>query len=223
MAGVSLGAQRARIEAWAQATDTTLVEVVEDPAISGSKPLDERPGGARIAALLDQRNPKVGAVVVVRLDRLGRTAAETLSHLHRFSTGKLGLISLTDRIDLSTPAGRAGASMQAVFSQLERELVGQRTAEALARLQAQGRVYGGEPYGYLREGDRLVPDDDQQRVIKEILELREARCSYREIANWLDREGIPAKKGGRWSPMSVRSVTLTVARRDELAAQAHQG
>jgi DNA invertase Pin-like site-specific DNA recombinase len=195
---------------------------VEDGAVSGSKPLVERPGGARIAALLDQRNPKVGAVVIVRLDRLGRTAAETLGHLHRFSTGKLGLISLTDRIDLTSPAGRAGASMQAVFSQLERDLIGARTAEALARLQAKGRVYGAVPYGYRRDGDLLVADENQQRVIREILDLRYSRCSFREIASWLNDEGIPAKKGGRWSPMSVRSVCLTSARRDELARQ-HRG
>ena len=55
-------------------------------------------------------------------------------------------------------------------------------------------------------------------MIKQILELRESRCSFREIAAWLNGEGIPAKKGGRWSPMSVRSVCLTAARRAEVEA-----
>lgn len=216
--GVSLDAQRARIEAWADATDSRLLQVIEDPAVSGSRPLSQRDGGRHIAALLDQRDPAVDAVVVTRLDRLGRDASETLGHLHCFANGKVGLVSILDRLDLSTPQGRAMAGVAAVFGQLERELIAERTADALARLQVEGRPYGAIPYGFFRDGDRLVPDTDQQRVIKEILELRASRCSFREIANWLDREGIPAKKGGRWSAMSVRSVCLTAARREELAA-----
>jgi site-specific DNA recombinase len=216
--GNSLVAQKARIEAWADLADASLVEVIEDAGVSGSRPLSQRPGGTRITALLDQRNPGIDAVVVVRLDRLGRNASEALSYLRRFSTGKVGLVSITDRIDLSTPAGRAMASMAAVFAELERELIAQRTSEALARLQAEGRPYGATPFGFRRDGDFLVADDEQQRVIRTILEFRASRCSFREIAAWLNGEGIPAKRGGRWSPMSVRSICLTAARRDELAA-----
>lgn len=214
--GASLDAQRGRIEAWAEATNATLVEVIEDAAVSGSRPLAQRDGGSRIAALLDDRNPPVDAVVICRLDRLGRDASETLGHLHRFASGKVGLVSILDRLDLSTPQGRAMAGVAAVFGQLERELIGQRTSEALARLRAEGKPYGAVPYGFLRDGDRLLPDLDQQRVLEQILELRQSRCSFREIASWLNDEGIPAKRGGKWSPMSVRSVCMSAARRAEL-------
>ena len=216
--GVSLDTQRAKIEAWADATDASLVEVIEDGGVSGSRPLVERPGGAQIARLLDQRQPEIDAVVITRLDRLGRNASETLGHLHRFANGKVGLVSILDRLDLSTPQGRAMAGVAAVFGQLERELIGQRTAEALARLQTEGRPYGPTPFGFRRDGDLLVADEDQHRVITQVLELRASRCSFREIAAWLNGEGIPAKRGGQWSGMSVRSVCLTAARRDELAA-----
>jgi site-specific DNA recombinase len=216
--GVSLDAQRARIFAWAEATDARLVQVIEDAAVSGSRPLAQRDGGRHIAALLEHRDPPVDAIVICRLDRLGRDASETLGHLHRFANGRLGLVSILDRLDLSTPQGRAMAGVAAVFGQLERELIAERTKEALARLQMEGRPYGATPFGYVREDDRLVPDEDQQRVIKEIVELRESRCSFREIASWLNNEGIPAKKGGRWSPMSVRSVCLSSTRREELSA-----
>lgn len=216
--GVSLDAQRAKIAAWAEATDAALVDVIEDAAVSGSRPLAQRAGGGRIARLLDQREPEVDAVVITRLDRLGRNASETLAHLHRFGTGKLGLVSIMDRLDLTTPAGRAMAGVSAVFSQLERELIGQRTAEGLARLQAQGRVYGAIPYGFSRVGDQLVPDHGEQRVVRQVLDLRNSGASYRAVADWLNREGIAAKRGGSWSPMAVRSVCLTAARRSKLGA-----
>lgn len=217
--GVSLSAQRAKIQAWAAATEASLLDIIEDGAVSGTKHLSEREGGARIARLLEQRRPEADAVIITRLDRLGRNAAETLGHLRCFASGRVGLVSISDRLDLTTPSGRAMASMSAVFAELERDLIGARTAEALARLQSQGRVYGAIPFGYFREGDRLVPDTDQQRVIKEILELRASRCSFREIAAWLNNEQIPAARGGRWSPMSVRSVCRTHVRRVELSTE----
>ena len=210
--GLSLDVQRARIEAWAKATDASLTDVVEDGGVSGTRPLAQREEGGRIAKLLDQRSPEVDAVVIVRLDRLGRDASETLAHLHRFASGKVGLVSITDRLDLSTPQGRAMASVAAVFAQLERELIGQRTAEALARLREEGKPFGAVPYGQRRDGNRLVPNAAEGRVRKQIIDLRDNGASYRQIAAWLNGEGIAAKRGGNWSPMSVRSVCLTAER-----------
>jgi DNA invertase Pin-like site-specific DNA recombinase len=140
----------------------------------------------QVAGLLDQREPSIEAVVICRMDRLGRDASETLGYLHRFASGKIGLVSILDRLDLSTSQGRAMAGVAAVFGQLERELIGQRTSEALARLRDEGKVYGAVPYGFRRRGDRLVADEDEQRVVRQIVELRESRCSFREIAAWLN-------------------------------------
>jgi site-specific DNA recombinase len=121
--GLSLPAQRSRIETWCDATSSDLVEVVEDAGVSGSRALAPRPGGSRIASLLDARKPWVDAVVVSRLDRLGRDAAETLACLRRFAKGSVGLVSVADRIDLGSPQGRAMAQMSAVFAELERALI----------------------------------------------------------------------------------------------------
>ncbi len=96
--GLSLETQRTRIEAWCEATGAALVEVVEDAGVSGSKPLTERAHGGRIARLLETRNSGIDAVVVLRLDRLGRDAAETLSLLRRFRMGAATITSWTRRI-----------------------------------------------------------------------------------------------------------------------------
>ena len=90
--------------------------MVVGPAVSGTRLLADRPAGARIAALLDARKPEADAVVVLRLDRLGRDAAESLTLLKRLRKGRIGLVGLADRIDLSTPNGRAMAAMSAVFA-----------------------------------------------------------------------------------------------------------
>src|SRR4051812_34700727 len=102
---MSLEAQRARIEAWCQASGALLTSVIEDAGVSGSLPLRQRPGGGQVLELLSARRPSADAVVIVRLDRLGRDAAETLGYVRRFATGAVGLVSIADRLDLSTPQG----------------------------------------------------------------------------------------------------------------------
>jgi site-specific DNA recombinase len=207
--GIGLDAQRGRITAWCEATGAELVEVIEDAGVSGTRPLIERPGGTRVASLLVARTPDVDSVVVARLDRLGRDAAETLSYLRQFAKGSLGLVSVADRIDLGTPQGRAMAQMSAVFAELERALIAQRTADALGELRSRGQVYGAVPFGFSRQGDQLVLDDTEQRVLSRIRRLRGRGVSYDRIAQSLNGSGVRAKRGGRWSSMSVRSVLLT--------------
>ena len=98
--GLSLEAQRSKVASWCELAGATLVEVVEDAGVSGGRRLADRLGGAQVAALLDSRRPSVDAVVIVRLDRLGRDAAETLAYLRRFAAGPVGLVSIADRVDL---------------------------------------------------------------------------------------------------------------------------
>lgn len=210
--GIGLDAQRSRIEAWCEATGAELAEVIEDAGVSGTRILADRPSGARIASLLTARNPEVDTVVIARLDRLGRDAAETLSYLRQFAKGNLGLVSVADRIDLGTPQGRAMAQMSAVFAELERALIAQRTADALAELRSRGQVYGAVPYGFQRNGDHLIPDDTEQRVLTHIGKMRSRGLSYDRIARSLNGSDVRAKRGGRWSSMSVRSVLLTASR-----------
>jgi site-specific DNA recombinase len=210
--GMSLDAQRGRIRAWSEAADANLLSIVEDLGVSGSRRLAERPGGAEIAALLDQRQPRADAVAVVRLDRLGRDAAETLELLKRFASGSVGLVSIIDRLDLTRPQGRAMAGVSAVFAQLERELIAQRTAEALDELRNQGRVYGPVPFGY--DGvDGLLVESPAEQVVLDFMEaMRRGGMSYARIAACLNADRIPSKQGGRWHAMSVRSVLETNAR-----------
>lgn len=215
---MSLDAQRSRISAWCEATGAELVEVIEDAGVSGGKALIERAGGKRIAKLLDARKPGVDAVVVLRLDRLGRDAAETLALLRRFRTGKVGLVSVSDRIDLGTPQGRAMAQMGAVFAELERALIGQRTSEAICELRKQGRAYGPTPYGWNAVDGLLEANADEQVVLRRIRLLREAKLGYAKIAGILNDDGVKPKRASAWSAMSVRSVLLTAERITSTAA-----
>lgn len=212
---ITLDAQRSRIRAWADLNGAEVVDVVEDAGESGSKPLAQRPGGARIAALLAARTNhlEADAVVVVALDRLGRDTAEQIALLKRFRTGRVGIVAINNQVDLATPMGRAMAKMAAVWAELERELIGQRTAAALGELRDQRRIYGPTPFGFRREGEgreaRLVPEAAEQATLARIRELRAGDAGYDRVARQLNAEGRPTKRGGQWAAMSVRSVLRT--------------
>jgi site-specific DNA recombinase len=207
--GMSLDAQESRIRAWAETTGAKIVEIVRDEGVSGTKVLGERAGGRRIADLLDARRPDVDAVVVVRMDRLGRDAAEQLALLKRFRTGKVGLVAIAQQIDLATPHGRAMAQIGAVFAELERSLIAERTVEALTELRRQGRAWNHPPFGWDAVDGRLVPNAVEQDSLARIRQLRAAGLSYHKVSAVLDAEGRPTKRGGGWQAASVRSVLRT--------------
>jgi site-specific DNA recombinase len=207
--GVSLATQLGRIEAWCEVADAELVEVIEDGGVSGTRPLADRPGGGRVASLLAARKPDVDAVVVARLDRLGRDASEALSCLRKFASGSVGLVSIAERIDLSTPQGRAMAQVTFVFAELERGLIAQRTSDALCELRSRGKVYGPVPFGFDRDGEDLIVHAEEQHVLRRIRKLRARGKSYNAVAHSLNRSGTPAKNGGNWFASSVRSALST--------------
>jgi site-specific DNA recombinase len=216
--GMSLDAQASRVRAWAEATGAEVVEVVRDEGVSGTKLLAERPGGRRIADLLDARRPAADAVVVVRMDRLGRDAAEQLALLKRFRAGKVGLVAIAQQIDLATPHGRAMAQIGAVFAELERSLIAERTAEALTELRQQGRAWNHAPFGWDIVDGRLVANLTEQDSLARIRDLRAAGTSYHKVAAILGAEGRATKRGGPWQAASVRSVLRTAAQMEATEA-----
>jgi site-specific DNA recombinase len=142
---------------------------------------------------------------------LGRDAAEQLALLKRFRTGKVGLVAIAQQIDLATPHGRAMAQIGAVFAELERSLIAERTAEALTELRRQGRAWNHPPFGFDTVDGHLVVNPLEQRSLARIRELRDAGVSYHKIAALLDAENRPTKRGGPWQAASVRSVLRTGA------------
>lgn len=208
--GTSLDVQEARIRAWADAVGAEVVEVVADAGVSGTKLLADREHGKRVAELLDARKPSVDAVAVLRLDRLGRDAAETLSLLKRFRTGRVGLYAVAEHLDLATPHGRAMAGISAVFGELERALIAQRTVEGLRQRREQGRPWNHAPFGWEVAGTdadrRLIPLPSEQATLDRMRELRASGLSYAKVAAALTDEGRATKRGGKWAAMTVRET-----------------
>src|ERR1017187_4264372 len=84
--------------------------------------------------LLDAaRRREIDVVLVWRLDRWGRSVAELLATLQELDHPGVGFVSLTEALDLSTPAGRAMAGLLAVFAECERDILRERVRAGLDR------------------------------------------------------------------------------------------
>jgi len=79
---------------------------------------------------------------------------------------EVGLVSIGEGLDDTTPMGRAMANIVATFAQLEREVIGERTAAALRYKREHLHVYGHTPYGFKRKGDQLLPNASELAVIE---------------------------------------------------------
>lgn len=95
------------------------------------------------AKLLDAaRRREIDVVLVWRLDRWGRSVADLLATLQELQHLGVGFVSLTEALDLTTPAGRAMAGLLAVFAEFERDILRERVRAGLAHARQNGKKLG---------------------------------------------------------------------------------
>src|ERR1700675_229932 len=88
------------------------------------------------------RRREIDVVLVWRLDRWGRSVTDLLATLQELEHLGVGFISLTEALDLTTPAGRAMAGLLAIFAEFEREILRERTRAGLAQARQNGKRLG---------------------------------------------------------------------------------
>jgi site-specific DNA recombinase len=204
--GVSLAAQRAKVEAYAALFDLELVAVEVDAGAS-AKSL-ARPALDRALGML--RSGAVDALLVVKLDRLTRSVRDLCDLVDKFfRDARWALLSVGENIDTRSASGRMVLNLLGVISQWEREAIGERTAVAMRHLAQQGRYTGGAaPYGYAlaADGETLVPMADEQAVIARARQLRAAGASLRTVAASLAEEGKVSRSGRPFDAKSISNM-----------------
>jgi DNA invertase Pin-like site-specific DNA recombinase len=204
--GVSLDAQRAKVEAYASLYDLDLVAVEVDAGVS-AKSLD-RPALGRALGML--RSGDADAILVVKLDRMTRSVRDLGELVERyFAAGRWALLSVSEQIDTRSAAGRLVLNVLASVSQWEREAIGERTAVAMQHKRALYEYTGGEPpYGFRvgEDGVHIEPVDAEQRVIAAACELRAAGLSLRKIGAELEARGMRPRSGRSWTAKVVRTL-----------------
>jgi DNA invertase Pin-like site-specific DNA recombinase len=96
----------------------------------------------REALIEAARRREIDVVLVWRLDRWGRSVTDLLATLQELEHLGVGFVSLTEALDLTTPAGRAMAALLAVFAEFEREILSERVRAGLANARQNGKRLG---------------------------------------------------------------------------------
>lgn len=161
-----VSAQRLAVEAWARAQDPPReVEYLTEEGVSGCAKV--RPGLDEI--LHRVRRAGVDEVVVVALDRLGRSVAQVVCVMDELRSRGVRLVSLREGFDLGTPAGRMQAQIIAAIAEFERELIRARTRAGMDAARKRGAQIGRPCVE--------IPED----VLAEVHAAREAGTTWRAI------------------------------------------
>jgi len=176
--GVSLDNQESKIRAYADLNGLELVDVIKDEGLSG-KTMD-RLGMNRINAMIDA--VEIEAVIVYKLDRLSRKTIDILNTLDAWEKNNIAFHSITDRIDTKTAAGKFLLTILSALAQMERDLISERTVDALAHKKRTGEWCGRVPFGYKIKDNRLVEDEEAMKTIKKAKRLRSIGKPYRDIS-----------------------------------------
>lgn len=204
--GASLAWQKQALQDECARRGWQLADLAADTASAGS--MRGRPGLHRALERLDAHD--YDALLVARLDRLSRSVGDFARIMERAHKRGWSIVVLDPAVDMTSPFGEAMASMAAVFAQLERRLIAQRTRDGIAEKKRQGTYRGG----------RLLPQSQPvpEHVARRIVDLSEREgLSSRAIAARLDLEGVPTLRGGPWVHTTVLSV-LRRARGGDVAA-----
>ena len=135
-----------------------------------------------------------------------------LDHFTRdiFTKHGVALASVAESIDATTAAGQFMLNILGSVAQWERDIISERTRDAMAFKRKSGQRVGAIPYGYDlgRDGEMLVWNQHEQKAIANMERMRRRGFSYQRISDRLNTIGVTSKAGRNWYPKTVRSVLM---------------
>ena len=144
---------------------------------------------------------------------MSRSTKDTIAIGERLDKSCADLVSLSERIDTTSAAGKMMFRMLAVLAEFERDQISERTSTAMKFKAAKGERVGKVPFGFdlSADGVTLVPNESEQRALTLIRELRAMGESLRKIAAELERQQIPTKEGKPWTHSTVQRIVSRAA------------
>lgn len=185
--GTSLEEQQKRIRGYCDAMGHELVGWYQDIQ-SAATYINRKAFKEALSALWEN---KADALCVLKLDRMSRSLTDALQIVADFADKQKELISISESLDTTTPAGRLCFQVLCSFSEYERLSIRERCAVGKRNKMDKGLFVGGlVPYGLMVVGERVVPHPEQIEVVKLICKLYGEGQTLRQIAHHLNKEGI---------------------------------
>lgn len=205
--GYSVGEQEERLKNYCKAMLWQIHKIYIDPGYSGGN--TDRPGLQNM--IEDIKAGKIEKVVVYKLDRLSRSQLDTLDLIENvFIANGTDFVSMTENFDTSSSMGRFMIGILAVFAQLERDKINERTAMGREARAKSGKWHGGstEPigYDYNPQTEELTINEYEAMQIRDIYKMFLDGVPLRAIERIMSDKGYTHKHGSTWDPKTMRRV-----------------
>ena len=197
--GYSLEAQKERLRSEAKHRGMKIVGEYSDEGKSG-KNVSGRPEFKRMMQDIKSGKDDVQVVLVFKLSRFGRNAADTLNSLQFMEDYGVNLLCVEDGIDSAGAAGKLIISVLASVAEIERSNISEQTMAGRQQKARDGKWNGGfAPYGYKlvdKEGEKakvLVINEEEAELVRLIYKLYLQGMGLSRVAKWLNDNGYTKK------------------------------
>lgn len=200
--GFSLGAQRERLEAYCLARDWEVAGLYIDDGHSGRN--IRRPAYQKMLAERDRWD----ALLVIKMDRIHRNARNFMEMMDNLGAWEKDFVSATESLDTSTAMGRFVMDIIQRIAQLESEQIGERVYMGMSQKAKAGPGILGfnAPLGYDLSEGRLVPNEREATIVREMFALCLDGKTLEEIASELNDEGHRTKRDTSWTVVKVYRI-----------------
>lgn len=188
--GYSLDAQKDKLRKYAEFQNMLVAGEYCDEGKSG-KNIEGRPEFLRMLRDIESGKDGVSFVLVFKLSRFGRNAADVLTSLQRMQDFGVNLICVEDGIDSSKDSGKLMISVLSAVAEIERENILVQTMEGRRQKAREGKWNGGfAPYGYKLEEGQLFINGEEAEVVRIIFDKYiHTTMGSKKIADWLNAHG----------------------------------
>ena len=208
--GYSLDAQRDKLLKYADYEDMIVAGEYSDEGFSG-KNIQGRHEFQRMLSDIESGKDDVQYVLVFKLSRFGRNAADVLNSLQLMQDFGVNLICVEDGIDSSKDSGKLMISVLSAVAEIERENIRAQTMAGREQKAREGKWNGGfAPYGYKLENGELLIAEDEVEVIRVIYDRYiHTRDGINGVAKYLNSHGYEKKlrQNGTIPGFSTKFVT----------------
>ena len=200
--GFSLGEQEEKLLQLCKFKELDVYKVYKDAGIS-AKDMEHRPQFQ--AMLQDMKEGKINYIVAYKLDRITRSVRDLEELISVLEQYNCFLLCDRDDVNTSTANGRFFVRMLTVLSQLEIEIVSERTKFGLNGAIKSGHIPGQRPFGYTKSEDKkMIVDNATRPYVEKIFDMYLEGKSFQQIANYFKENNIYPKK--KWHDTTIQKI-----------------
>ena len=200
--GFSLGEQKEKLLQLCKFKEYEVFKIYEDAGIS-AKDIKNRPAFQEMLA--DMKKGKINYIVAYKLDRVTRSVRDLEELIAVLEKHNTYLVCDRDDVNTSTANGRFFVRMLTVLSQLEIEIVSERTKFGLNGAIKSGHLPGKIPLGYKKDiNKKTVIDETTKDIVIRIFNMYLEGKSYQQISNILNKEKVLYPK--KWRDTTIMGM-----------------